>query len=73
MKKEFVPYELAVKLKELGFDEPCLGNYRLPSNRLITEWEINNTPEHVLSDGFYILDDAKYQGKKANHLCNPIA
>jgi hypothetical protein len=24
MNKEFVPYELAVKLKELGFDEPCL-------------------------------------------------
>lgn len=24
MIKEFVPYELAVKLKELGFDEPCL-------------------------------------------------
>ena len=27
MKKEFLPYELAVKLKELGFDEPCLGFY----------------------------------------------
>ena len=25
MEKEFVPYELAVKLKELGFDEPCFG------------------------------------------------
>lgn len=24
MEKEFVPYELAVKLKELGFDEFCL-------------------------------------------------
>lgn len=24
MNKEFVPYELAVKLKELGFDEACL-------------------------------------------------
>jgi hypothetical protein len=24
MSKEFIPYELAVKLKELGFDEPCL-------------------------------------------------
>ena len=24
MEKEFVPYELAVKLKKLGFDEPCL-------------------------------------------------
>jgi hypothetical protein len=27
MEKEFVPYELAVKLKTLGFDEPCLGYY----------------------------------------------
>ena len=27
MEKEFVPYELAVKLKELGFDEPCLTCY----------------------------------------------
>lgn len=27
MIKEFVPYELAVKLKELGFDERCFGWY----------------------------------------------
>ena len=27
MNKEFLPYELAVKLKELGFDEPCFGYY----------------------------------------------
>jgi hypothetical protein len=27
MTKEFVPYELAVKLKELGFNEPCFGFY----------------------------------------------
>lgn len=46
--KEFIPYEQALELKELGFDELCLGNYRLPTNRLITEWEINNTPEHCL-------------------------
>ena len=25
MEKEFVPYELALELKELGFDEPCFG------------------------------------------------
>ena len=25
MEKEFVPYELALKLKELGFDEECFG------------------------------------------------
>ena len=27
MEKEFVPYKLAVKLKALGFDEPCLAFY----------------------------------------------
>jgi hypothetical protein len=27
MEKEFCPYEQALALKELGFDEPCLGYY----------------------------------------------
>lgn len=27
MEKEFVPYEQALILKELGFDEPCFGYY----------------------------------------------
>jgi hypothetical protein len=27
MKEEFIPYNLAVALKELGFDEPCLGRW----------------------------------------------
>jgi hypothetical protein len=27
MKNEFIPYEQAVELKELGFDEPCLAFY----------------------------------------------
>lgn len=27
MEKLFVPYELAVKLKEIGFDEPCMAHY----------------------------------------------
>jgi hypothetical protein len=25
--KEFIPYELALELKQLGFDEPCLAFY----------------------------------------------
>lgn len=33
MEKQFVPYELAVKLKELGFDEPCLAKYGMVSKR----------------------------------------
>jgi hypothetical protein len=27
MKKEFIPYEQALALKELGFDEPCLSSW----------------------------------------------
>jgi len=27
MKKEFIPYEQALALKELGFDEPCIACY----------------------------------------------
>ena len=27
LKKEFIPYELAIKLKKLGFDKPCLIYY----------------------------------------------
>jgi hypothetical protein len=32
MNKEFIPYEQALALKELGFDEPCLGFYDEFSN-----------------------------------------
>jgi hypothetical protein len=28
MEKEFIPYEQALALKKLGFDEPCLAQYR---------------------------------------------
>ena len=38
MEKEFVPYELAVKLKELGFDEECYGAY---STFHQNKWKLN--------------------------------
>jgi hypothetical protein len=27
MEKEFIPYEIALALKELGFDKPCFGYF----------------------------------------------
>lgn len=27
MEKEFIPYELAVKMKAIGFDEPCIAKF----------------------------------------------
>jgi hypothetical protein len=32
MDKEYVPYEQALELKELGFDEPCFGWYSSKEN-----------------------------------------
>jgi hypothetical protein len=32
MNKEFIPYEQALALKELGFDEPCFGYYMADKN-----------------------------------------
>jgi hypothetical protein len=32
MKDQFIPYELALELKEIGFNEPCLGYYYFLSN-----------------------------------------
>jgi hypothetical protein len=37
MEKEFVTYELALRLKALGFDEPCFGYYTNQSHLVIDE------------------------------------
>ena len=38
MNKEFIPYEEALALKELGFDEPCLSSFDENKN-LFKVWE----------------------------------
>jgi len=43
MEKEFVPYELALALKEIGFDEPCFAFFdTFQSNKLIFAIEGKN-------------------------------
>jgi hypothetical protein len=34
LEKEFIPYEQALALKELGFDEPCFGIWMKRGNKL---------------------------------------
>lgn len=48
MENEFVTYPIALRLKALGFNEPCLGAFHTASNRLMTEFEIINTPNHCI-------------------------
>jgi hypothetical protein len=33
MEKEFVPYEMALRMKLLGYDEPCLAGYNFKDRR----------------------------------------
>ena len=48
MEKEFIPYNQALALKELGFDEPCFGAFHTASNRLMMEFEVMYTPLHCV-------------------------
>ena len=50
MNKEFVPYEQALALKELGFDEPCFGYYSSLGNFNL---EIDKTNSNCNKLGMY--------------------
>ena len=63
MKQEFITYQQALELKELGFDEPCFGWFRstlIPSNFteffLETEFGMNESPSDWVNSNF--LDKA---------------
>ena len=43
MEKEFIKYEQALALKELGFDEPCFGRYNPDNDLIVSHTETYNT------------------------------
>ena len=54
MKKEFVTYEIALELKQLGFDEPCFGYYNSGvKNPLEVEYSIPYDHKEYLSAPLY--------------------
>lgn len=53
--KEFAPYDLALELKQLGFDEPCFAYYielRNPSEGILTIDKCENNIDGVLAPTF---------------------
>jgi hypothetical protein len=61
MEKEFVAYKLAVKLKELGFNDPCFNLYDFRTKELM--YKIPNIGEVVMF---------KYDNhNKTNHISVP--
>lgn len=64
MNKEFVPYELAVKLKALGFDEPCLASYETAFGKGIDfelGYIIDGPKNYVLAHEFESICNAAKQ------------
>jgi hypothetical protein len=60
MNKEFVPYEQALELKELGFDEPCYAYYEYDTKLVYTSIVSQNTNSFwVLATG--IISAPLYQ------------
>ena len=62
MEKEFIPYEEALELKELGFNEPCFGKYlsSAQSNWKVYELilEMGMNEEFEDNRNVYFLDGA---------------
>ena len=53
MNKEFIPYEQALALKQLGFDEPCFGSFDIHSKQLYkTRYESEQNDFYLLAPTF---------------------
>jgi hypothetical protein len=46
MEKEFVPYNLALRMKQLGFDEPCFARFNNDGDLLIA-----HTEKYIIDNG----------------------
>ena len=55
MREQFVTFEIALKLKELGFDEGCLAVYFKNKFQLVKGFNINNVDLHVANEMDAIL------------------
>ena len=53
MEKEFLSYDLALELKELGFEEPCFGFYRKEKLYLCDYKNVNEEKISIISAPFY--------------------
>ena len=53
MKEQFVTYEIALKLKELGFDEECFGRYE-GTDYYLEKWNgVKLEPTHTTSQNTF--------------------
>lgn len=70
MKEQFVTYEIAKELKELGFDEICIACYITNGNEIKIKYE---KPDYLLSQekAAYIFD-YEWHGTEYNTILAPL-
>jgi hypothetical protein len=71
MEKEFVPYELAVKLKELGYDGPCFGVY-IAGQLMITNNSIYNSTDVPVVKAPTLSQAFRFFRERYNAVCEII-
>jgi hypothetical protein len=60
MNKEFVPYELALRMKQLGFDEPCMYYVDEQNNSFIYNFQ-THPDEFIEWCGVTVISTPLYQ------------
>jgi len=57
--QEFIPYEQALELKELGFDEPCYYDYNF-GGEITNKWSIGHIPAPLYQQSFRWFREKHY-------------
>ena len=57
--QEFIPYEQALELKELGFDEECFGYYDTEGLEVSSDWYFNPHNKNSLFPEPYTTNNPK--------------
>jgi hypothetical protein len=67
---EFIPYELALRMKQLGFDGPCFGVYFNPTQELFIGKKVNEYTEDVRTSAPLFQQAFRWFREKYNLLGN---
>jgi len=68
MNKEFITYEQALALKELGFDKPCFGYYFGKDKEVyLLDGQMLHLPDGKMSDPFEVSLDSKVMFRAPLH------
>jgi hypothetical protein len=73
MEKEFIPYELALRMKQLGFNEPCFGLYAPPSKTVfLHHYGLLSAKEQILAPLYQQAFRWFRERYKLGHMINGI-